>query len=202
MYSPKKLCGPEKNFYEIANNSELAKDLELFFNDPNNYDLWKIVTSRQKITRALRNTESIPLRLPMPDIGHTPQSTKDWNQVTRIVDTELIQIPVFKKTKEWLEEIFKAQGVKEVEFGRIFFSKHLANSEIDEHTDEGRYFDYYDRFHFVIDQVNQKNIFHIRDEDVFLMTGNLYWVNNHVPHWLKNHSDRDRINLIIDARLT
>ena len=54
---------------------------------------------------------------------------------------------------------------------------------------------------FVIEQTDHMNIFHIRDESVELLTGKLYWVNNHVPHWLENLSDTDRINLIVDARL-
>lgn len=200
MFSPKKFCEPEKNYYEIAKNYDLAQDIKAFFKKPENQYLWSIVTSRQKITQALRNTEFIPLRLPL-NISYTPQTTQEWNQVTNIIDTKLIEIPMFKRTLIWLEEIFKNIGINKVEFGRIFFSKHLANSVIDEHTDQGQYFDYYDRFHFVIDQEDGKNLFHIRDEDVFLETGKLYWINNHVPHWLKNSSDKDRINLIFDSRL-
>lgn len=199
MLSPNKLCEFEKNYFEISSNIELAQELELFFKDPSNEYLWGINTGRQRITHALRHTESISLRMPV--VNTALKTTTEWNQVTEIVNTPLMEIPVFKKTKEWLDRSLQKAGANSVEFGRIFFSKHHANTNIDKHIDEGKYFSYYDRFHFVIDQTDGENIFHIRDEDVLLKKGKLYWVNNHVPHWLANKSNADRTNLIFDARL-
>ena len=76
-----------------------------------------------------------------------------------------------------------------------------ANSNVDIHTDSGKYFSHYDRFHYTVTAA-EANIFSIRDENCILEMDSLYWVNNHVPHWLENQSNEDRINFIIDARLS
>jgi hypothetical protein len=164
--------------------------------------MWKISTSRQEMARALRNTEMVPLRIPIPKQGSKLSSTLEWNQVLEIEDTNILKnTETFIELINWLKQSIINKGVNKIEFGRIFFSKHKPNSNIDIHTDEGLYFDYFDRFHFVIDQTDNENIFYIRDEAIKLLTGKLYWVNNHVPHYLENKSDKDRINLIFDARL-
>jgi hypothetical protein len=201
MYSPNKLCSFENNYFYINKNKELAEDLKIYFNDPKTDYLWKLITNRQKMAHALRNTEMVVLRRLVGDFSNI-KSTNQFNQEMAVADTEILtRSALFQKTVLWLEQSFIDAGATKVEWGRIFFSKHFANSDIDMHTDQGQYFDYYDRFHFVIDQTDNENIFHIQDEDIKLLQGNLYWVNNHVPHWLKNTSSKDRINLIVDARI-
>lgn len=203
MFSPYKLTTIESNSYEIATNQELADKLEKFFLNPQVDFLWNINTSRQRMAEALKYTKMVALRQPIPPATAKLTSTNEWNQVTTIADSKILtSYPLFQELVAWLNAALLEAGAKKVEFGRIFFSKHAANSEVGLHTDEGAYFDYYDRFHFVIDQVDNANVFHIRDEDVLLQRGKLYWVNNHVPHWLKNSSNKDRINLIFDARLS
>jgi mannose-6-phosphate isomerase-like protein (cupin superfamily) len=201
MYSPFKLCGFEKNYHEISSNLMLAEEIKLFFADPANNYLWKLHQHRQQVTHALRNTEMVSLRHLIIQDRSQMKNTNDYNQQMTVADTAVLkQVPMFQTLVKWLEDSFKNAGASNVSWGRIFFSKHAANSDIGEHVDEGKYFDYYDRFHFVI-RSEGTNIFHIRDEDIELQTGHLYWVNNHVPHWLVNHSDSPRINLIVDARL-
>lgn len=201
MYSPKKLCEFEKNHFYIDSNLALADELKKYFSNPGTEYLWKLVTNRQKMAYALRNTEMVSLRSLTGDFSQL-NSTNQYNQVMSVGNSDLMNIsPLFQRTVQWMEQSLINAGAEKVEWGRIFFSKHFANSDIGEHVDEGKYFDYYDRFHFVIDQTDNENIFHIRDEDVKLLKGNFYWVNNHVPHWLKNNSEKNRINLIADARL-
>lgn len=202
MFSPYKLVSMESNFFEISSNLELAEKLALFFRDVKTRYLWYIDTSRQRMADALKHTSIISLRQPKPENTDSLETTEDWNQIMLISDTKtLITYDIFQELCRWLESAFLKSGATNVEFGRIFFSKHMKNTKIGLHTDEGAYFDYYDRFHFVIEQTDNMNIFHIRDESIELLTGKLYWVNNHVPHWLENLSDTDRINLIVDARL-
>jgi len=202
MFSPYKLTPIESNSFLISENPELANKISDFFKNPSVQFLWGINTTRQRVTKALQHTCMVALREPVANAQLT-KTTQEWNQVTTIRDTTILgAFPIFQELKSWLEKELLATGATNVEFGRIFFSKHYANSNIDLHTDSGAYFDYYDRFHFVIEQVDHKNVFHIREEDVLLEQGKLYWVNNHVPHWLRNDSDKDRINLIFDARLS
>jgi hypothetical protein len=199
MYSPFKFCDFCENSFLIAEDKELSVLLSNFFKQKENEYLWTLNVHRQTTTYSLRNTESIMLR--KLSLNKMLKNTSEYNQVLEVEDSEIIsKIPIFTGLREKFENIFKSKGVKKIEWGRIFFSKLLAESDIDTHIDEGKYFSYFDRFHFVIS--SPKNcVFHIREEDVFLKQGSLYWVNNHVPHWLKNYGKTDRINLIFDARL-
>jgi hypothetical protein len=202
MFSPFKLTSIESNSHLVSSNVDLANKIGEFFKNPSIEFLWGINTTRQRVTKALQHTCMIALREPVAN-SQVVKTTQDWNQVTTIRDTPLLSaFPIFQELRKWIELALLDTGASTVEFGRIFFSKHYANSNIDIHTDSGAYFDYYDRFHFVIEQVDYKNIFHIREENVLLEQGKLYWVNNHVPHWLRNDSEKDRINLIFDARLS
>jgi hypothetical protein len=199
IVSPFKLFEADLNSFFIDTNFQLGEELQEYFENPANNYLWKISTHRQTITKALRFTESINLRYlkNLPPEANTVQS----NQHMDVTESQEANFPIFKKTIQWIESALKFKGAENVEFGRIFFSKLSAHAKIDLHTDSGKYFSYYDRFHYTITEAKD-NIFSIRENNCYLNKNSLYWVNNHVPHWLENQSDKDRINIIIDARLT
>lgn len=202
MKSPFKLRSPATNYCLVSENVELADSLSTFLNDESNKKLWAINTVRQKMTHALRHTESISLRkLNETALQGLINKTIVWNQVLETKDTDILtKFKIFQQAVEWIHTSLLNAGANRVEFGRIFFSNHHASTSIDEHIDEGAYFDYYDRFHFCVTS-NENNIFKIRDQECILNKGGLFWVNNHVPHSLRNNNDVDRINLIVDARL-
>lgn len=203
MFSPFKIPNALENYCKVSTNFKLANDIRELLDTEETQYFWDVDTSRQTAAAALRHTKMFPLRLPVPPDPSKIKSTSQWNQVMVIESNSLTtKYPIFQELCDWVEKSLLETGASDVKFGRIFFSKHAANTEIGLHTDEGEYFKYYDRFHFVIDQVDHKNIFYIRDEPIELLIGGLYWVNNHVPHWLANISDKDRINCIIDARLS
>lgn len=203
MFSPYKLTSIDSNFLEISSNLDLSNRLTEFFENYQSNYLWKCNTLRQTMAEELKNTCMIPLRHPVPLDPQLLKSTNQWNQVLNIEDTVILkQYKIFQELCQWTETSLSLTGAQHIELGRTFFSKHYKHSIIGLHTDQGSYFDYYDRFHFVINQSDGDNIFYIRDEPIALQTGKFYWVNNHVPHWLDNRSDMDRINLIFDARLT
>lgn len=201
-----KFYNGNKNYFLIEKDLKLAKELSSFFSQHDNAALWKINTHRQETTKALRNTESIMLRQisfskVMESMGNTfVNTTAQCNQIMELEDSEVYhRFSLFKKMMERIDKFFLGIGATEIDYGRIFFSKLKAESNIDEHTDKGKYFSYYDRFHFVI-ETPENCVFHI-NENIYLQEGGFYWVNNHVPHWLRNDGSKDRINLIIDARL-
>lgn len=199
LVSPFKLFGSDLNYVKISSNQELGDQLRIYFADPDNDDLWKLSTHRQTTTQALRFTETIHLRF-LKDLP-TGVTTTESNQWMEIGEKPLANEDIFKKTISWFEQSLLNTGADNVEFGRIFVSKLAANSVIDSHTDSGKYFNYYDRFHFTVTAAKE-NIFMIRDEECILENDSLYWVNNHVAHWLENRSNEPRINFIIDARLS
>lgn len=199
MVSPFKLFQGEKNYFSLGFDHSSAESLRNFFSNKDNDYLWKINVHRQTTTYALRNTESIMLR--KLELNKKLSSTTEYNQIMDVGDSDLFnKFDIFSSLISNLDSMFLSKGVGKIEYGRIFFSKFFANSNIDEHTDEGKYFSYYDRFHFVIDSP-EYCVFQIREEPVYLKTGEFAWVNNHVPHWLQNKGASDRINLILDARL-
>ena len=199
LVSPFKLFDEDLNYFKIGENKELGDELRTYFTDATINDLWKLSTRRQTTTPALRFTETIHLRFlkALP----TEFDTIESNEWMNIQQADRANIGVFKKAIDWFEEILLSTGASHVEFGRIFVSKLAANSVIDSHTDSGKYFSYYDRFHFTVTAAKE-NIFMIRDEECILENDSLYWVNNHVAHWLENRSNEPRINFIIDARLS
>lgn len=195
-----------EDYFLLGEHLDLSNKLQIFFSQQENDELWRINTHRQDTTKALRNTESIMLR--QISIAKVMSKMKDnfvnttnqCNQIMDLEDSELLnRYVIFQEAISQLDSIFKMAGAKDIEYGRIFFSKFKAGTSIDQHTDSGRYFSYYDRFHFVI-ETPAECIFHI-NKDIHLQKGGFYLVNNHIPHWLKNNGAIDRINLIIDARL-
>jgi hypothetical protein len=199
LVSPFKIFDSDLNYVKIGSNKELGDEVRAYLSDTTNHHLWKLSTRRQTTTHALRFTESIHLRL-LKDLP-AKISTIESNQWMEIGETPIANEYVFKKIINWFKQMLLNTGAEQVEFGRIFISKLAANSVIDSHVDSGKYFSYYDRFHFTVTAATE-NIFMIRDEECILESDSLYWVNNHVPHWLENRSNEDRINFIIDARLS
>jgi hypothetical protein len=189
-----------KTHLYISSNNDLSSKLSRFFKETPNQILWEINTSRQTVTPELRNTKMIALRHAVSPNKFS--KTAEWNQIVHVANTRILEVhSIFKETLVWIEQILSISYAKNIEIGRVFFSKHLAKTNIDLHIDEGEYFDYFwHRFHFVV-QSNEDNIFHIGNEDVKLQPGNLYWINNHIPHYLQNLSTIDRINLIADVRM-
>jgi len=199
LVSPFKLFVGDLNYFRIGENKELGDEVRNYLADPANHHLWKCYTGRQTLTHALRFTESINLRF-LKALS-TEFDTLEANQWMGIVQAERANTGVFKKMILCFEQMLLTTGATKVELGRIFISKLSAKSIIDSHVDSGKYFSYYDRFHFTVTAATE-NIFMIRDEECILESDSLYWVNNHVPHWLENRSNQDRINVIIDARLS
>jgi hypothetical protein len=200
MFSPYKLASIDQNWLDLANNHDLADRLREFFKNDATSHLWKIYTDRQRLTEILRHTENIPLRIPVARGPIT--STEQSNQLMHIVNLKpMMSIDIFVETLKWVVSTLNGLGAEQVDIGRVFFSKLRSKSKIDLHVEDGKYFEHYDRFHFVV-QSNESNIFFIRDEPIVLPVGHMCWINNHVPHWLLNNSDEDRINLIVDARLS
>lgn len=199
MVSPFKLFDGDANCFKLSQNTVLGNSLRAFFKDTTNDYLWKISTHRQTITHALRHTEYINLRhLEGLSPGLT---TIESNQHMTVAWAKAAGIPLFKESIQWFLSSLEQTGATHVEFGRIFISKLAGNAGVDPHTDEGKYFSHYDRFHFTVTAAPD-NLFVIRDQPCTLEQDSLYWVNNHVPHWLENNSSEGRINFIIDARLS
>jgi aspartyl/asparaginyl beta-hydroxylase (cupin superfamily) len=85
------------------------------------------------------------------------------------------------------------------QLGRVIISRLPAGKVVKPHADEGRYSEYYDRFHLVLCSA-PGCLFHCGDETVHMATGELWWFDNNIIHEVTNNSAGDRIHLIIDIR--
>jgi hypothetical protein len=86
--------------------------------------------------------------------------------------------------------------------GRVILTRIPPSGQIYSHSDEGEAADWYDRFHLVISSAEKGNYFYSGDEQVEMKAGEIWWVNNHIPHSVKNKSEEDRIHMILDIQRT
>lgn len=80
---------------------------------------------------------------------------------------------------------------------RMIFAKLLAGGKIPEHSDTGYSLLNCHRVHIPIVS-NEDNLFFVGDEQKIMQVGEFWEINNAGPHSVYNHSDEDRIHLIID----
>jgi len=85
------------------------------------------------------------------------------------------------------------------EIGYVLIVNLLAGGEVFEHTDEGRYAEYYDRYHLVV-QSSEGNVFTVNGEDAIMREGEIWSFNHRVPHSVVNFSTEDRIHIIFDVK--
>jgi hypothetical protein len=81
--------------------------------------------------------------------------------------------------------------------GRMVFAKLLAGGKIIEHSDLGYSLLNCHRIHIPI-VTNEDNVFFVGGEQKNMQVGEFWEINNAGPHSVDNHSDENRIHLIID----
>ena len=81
--------------------------------------------------------------------------------------------------------------------GQVLLIKLLSNTAIKKHKDSGDYLMSARRHHIPL--VTSKNtVFGVSDEELNMMVGECWEVNNSKTHYVTNNSDIDRIHLLID----
>jgi hypothetical protein len=83
--------------------------------------------------------------------------------------------------------------------GRVMITRLAPGKKIYSHTDGGGYADYFKRYHVILQNLPGSNT-RAENEVVCPKAGEVYWFNNNVEHEVVNHSNEDRITLIIDLR--
>ena len=89
--------------------------------------------------------------------------------------------------------------LKGQQLGRVLVTKLPKGCSIDSHIDEGPAADFYIRYHIVL-QGEAGSTFTSGDETVEMLTGEVWYINNQIPHSVYNGSDTDRIHLIVDIK--
>lgn len=154
---------------------------------------YDIDTSRERMSPALSKTRTYHLRKPAVPTGFITKTTSAQNVLT-CEDTSLYAtFPVMHDFINWVGDAFYNGWTT---MGRVFVTRLAAGENIGRHIDEGLYFESLHRHHFVL--ISQEAHFCWDNDSVQLQRGELWAVNNSVPHWVTN-SGADRTHIIFDA---
>lgn len=161
---------------------------------------YAIDTSRERMSPALSKTQTYHLRRPAVPRGFIQQTTSAQHVI------ECVDTPLYGARFEFIREFINWVGQQFYKrpdgtpgwntIGRVFVTRLAANGDIGRHIDEGLYFETLHRHHFVF--IEQDAHFCWDNEKVQLRTGELWRVNNSIPHWVTN-SGGPRTHLIFDA---
>lgn len=92
--------------------------------------------------------------------------------------------------------------VRGEQLGRVVLTRLAPGKVIFPHADiVGNYSKFYTRFHVPI-KSSEGVIFICASERISMLSGELYWFDHASTHSVENRSQDDRINLIIDVRLS
>ena len=104
----------------------------------------------------------------------------------------------------WLKDLpeikklcFKIMSLVDGErLGGVLITKLPINGIIKEHSDSGWHAEYYDKFFVPI--INEPGcIFGFNQGDILATAGEVWQFDNSKPHWVVNHSDCERIAMIV-----
>jgi len=98
--------------------------------------------------------------------------------------------------KPLLEVLKKAYGDGYI--ARAVFVKLFAGKNVGRHIDVGGSYTLSHRIHVALIAEEDKIIYNVRDEDKFFKIGEVWELNDMVEHEVRNNSQTDRINLIMD----
>lgn len=152
-----------------------------------------IDTTRETMSAALSRTRAYHLRLPHIDPAKI-KNTQSTQHIIECRDTPLLS--VFPKMHNFINEVGQNLYGGWTILGRIFITRLDASKNIDRHVDVGNYFDTLHRFHVPLK--SEGALFKWDDDEVFLNVGDLWKLNNSIPHWIEN-GPVQRTHLIFDG---
>lgn len=163
-----------------------------------NYELFNQWTLRQDYPGSCHSdTKSIILRISK---GIKPDSTLDTiNEHDYMHELECDDwsdnLVLFPKLNELINILWETLDADEV--GWVTIVSLPPGKEIAPHPDEGKYCEYYNRFHIPLFTKNSP--MSVGNETFNMKEGELWAFNNQLVHSTKNDTDQERIHLIFDA---
>lgn len=164
------------------------------WNEVHNDKYYDIDTSRERMSKALSKTRTYHLRVPIIDRAAIVR-TESTQNIINCKDSGLY--PLFPVMKSVIEEIGQKLFGGWTIMGRVFVTRLDPSESIGRHIDEGHYFETLHRFHIPLQ--TEGSLFLWDDDSVQLKQGDLWMLNNSVPHWVENTSGKWRTHLIFDA---
>lgn len=146
--------------------------------------------------------ESIMLRFPVVATGLTDEEIALYkqNKLPGYDQHESVDQPAYAKLHEARSLVMNVfAAVAGERLGRVMINKIAPGGHIFPHADTPEHCNYYRRFHVVLQSAEGVE-FRCDKETTYWETGSVFWFNNKLEHEIHNHSDADRIHMIIDAR--
>lgn len=177
-----------KNFYRVAEGVDVTP---LLYALHTNADLW----------------DAHPIRTQHPGTVHSQVSDillrfQPIEQGAGIPDAhESVCFPGWWRLPQAQDLVYALVArVRGTRLGRVIITRLPPGKSIDAHVDGGAHAEYYERHHIVLQNGKGSN-FRAGDENVCMKAGEVWWFDNSAEHEVTNHSDVDRITMIVDIRV-
>jgi len=156
-----------------------------------NDDLYDLLVLRTESSDSPHNEVSdIILRAPELTVDSTPFEL--WNSIQCVNYRTFDNFPL---VYQHVLDIMRL--VDGTQLGRVIITKLKPDGKITPHIDKGDAGDAYTRYHTVLKGKKGNNFTSGRDT-VSMLSGQTWWVNNHITHSVHNDTDDDRIHIIMD----
>lgn len=153
--------------------------------------LWDEVTHRQDYPgSAHRDTRAIYLRW-----------AKEWAPecIFESLSAEWCDAAsILTKTMGMVRSVLAE--IRATQLGRVMLASLKPGGIINPHCDEGAYARHFNRYHVPLDS-DPGNVFAVGDELVAMQVGELWTFRHDLRHSVQNGSQRERVHLIVDARV-
>lgn len=174
---------------EITGTEEVLEEWRKVHKD----SFYDINTARERMSPALSKTRSYYLRVPSISPSQIVR-TESTQHIIECNDVKLFAL--FPKMHGFINRVGKELFGGWTILGRVFVTRLDPSESIGRHIDEGNYFERLHRFHLPLSSNGAR--FMWDDDSIWLREGELWRVNNSVPHWVEN-GDSFRTHLIFDA---
>lgn len=184
-----------QNFHKIGDKVDIRQVMAALTRQP---ELWGQNPYRKQFADSMHTaTEDIILRF--QDIEMLREHLPTEGVIKECFHSlDVIDFPALDALPQVRPLIFDLMRLYEAtRLGRVMITKLPPGGKIGRHVDQGRYSEYYDRVHIIL-QADGDFRFYCGEEVAHMKTGEIWWFNNQVEHELLNNGTDDRISLIID----
>lgn len=159
---------------------------------------WKIISDPSRRNKVFSTSQAIHLRSHKMSSDDLSLSMTEYSKITDCIDNQDIKFfPYVMKLCNWALTVTNGEYL-----GRVMIVKVSPWGKIDLHIDKGAYFDMYARFHIPV--ITDTNAVFINDKGIVehMPVQQLIRLNNKDYHGLENRSEKDRIHIICDIKLS
>lgn len=176
-----------RQFLRIAENIDTMPLLAAIAARP---DLWNANDLRTKYPQS-PHCEADDIWIRFNEIPESPEDV--INDIQTIAYPAWHELPV----KDMVLNLMRAVGGTQL--GRVLITRLAPGAQIHPHADEGAPATYFERYQIML-QCNPGVLFLCGDETAQMKTGDVFWFQNKETHSVLNHSNADRIAMIVDIR--